>query len=61
MVPKTASKPDKTEEPQNTVSQCVHHWIIDPPDGPTSNGVCQRCGETKEFENWGTSPSSDSD
>ena len=49
---------------------CVHHWIIDPPEGPTSAGVCARCGESRQFRNspragtgtgegpgcWGTEP-----
>ena len=31
---------------------CVHYWIIDIPSGPVSNGVCRRCGETREFSNY---------
>ena len=30
---------------------CVHHWIIEPPNGPTSKGRCKRCGEKKSFAN----------
>lgn len=30
---------------------CVHHWVIDPPNGPTSVGVCKNCGEEREFPN----------
>ena len=30
---------------------CVHHWQIDIADGPRSNGVCQKCGATREFQN----------
>lgn len=30
---------------------CQHHWVIEPSAGPTSNGVCQRCGAEKEFQN----------
>ena len=30
---------------------CAHHWVIDRPNGPTSEGVCQRCGEKREFSN----------
>ena len=60
MTPKTAVKPEETaiEAPQVT-EQCVHHWIIEPPDGPTSNGVCKICGSIKEFENWKTQPSNE--
>ena len=30
---------------------CKHHWVIGPPEGPTSTGVCRLCGAKKEFEN----------
>ena len=30
---------------------CAHHWLIDRPNGPLSEGVCQRCGERREFMN----------
>ena len=30
---------------------CAHHWIIERADGPASPGICQLCGETKEFKN----------
>ena len=28
-----------------------HLWRIEPPGGPTSQGVCQNCGEQKVFSN----------
>jgi len=31
--------------------QCVHHWIIEFPNGRTSVGRCKYCGITKEFSN----------
>ena len=31
--------------------RCAHHWLIEPPQGPTSIGTCKICGETSEFEN----------
>jgi hypothetical protein len=31
--------------------QCRHHWIIDPPAGPTSRGHCKNCGEERFFLN----------
>ncbi|MBC8281809.1 MAG: hypothetical protein H8E48_13575 [Chloroflexi bacterium] len=34
------------------VSTCRHHWVIQPADGPVSNGSCQVCGETREFKNY---------
>lgn len=30
---------------------CVHFWIIDTPQGPTSTGRCKYCGMTREFQN----------
>ena len=30
---------------------CAHHWLIDAPGGPTSEGRCKNCGETREFPN----------
>ena len=32
-------------------TECMHFWIIDQPNGPTSVGVCKLCGETQEFRN----------
>ena len=32
-------------------SDCVHHWVIDEPNGPTSNGTCKVCGAAREFKN----------
>ena len=30
---------------------CTHHWVIERSNGPVSDGVCQRCGEKREFMN----------
>ena len=40
-------------ETQRSVAEatCSHHWLIEPPKGPTSMGVCKLCGATKEFQN----------
>ena len=35
------------EEPQ-----CRHHWVIQPAMGPESPGICQSCGETRDFKNY---------
>ena len=29
----------------------AHHWILGPPDGPTSTGCCALCGASKVFAN----------
>lgn len=34
-----------------TTSTCKHHWLIEPPNGPISKGVCKLCGEVKLFDN----------
>lgn len=31
--------------------RCVHYWVISPPQGPTSVGICHVCGESREFPN----------
>jgi len=33
------------------VSECSHHWLIEAPNGPTSLGTCQGCGEERAFCN----------
>ena len=30
---------------------CHHHWVIDPPNGPTSTGHCKLCGRHRRFPN----------
>lgn len=30
---------------------CVHFWRIAPPAGPTSAGVCLKCGAERQFRN----------
>ena len=32
-------------------SECNHHWVIDPPNGPTSSGHCKLCGQARKFPN----------
>ncbi|NQW17075.1 MAG: hypothetical protein HQ478_06265 [Chloroflexi bacterium] len=32
-------------------SVCVHQWSIEPPNGPTSEGVCNLCGDSRDFNN----------
>ena len=33
-------------------SKCEHHWVLDPPEGPVSKGVCRSCGEERDFPNY---------
>ena len=30
---------------------CAHYWVIEPANGPVSQGVCQFCLEVKGFKN----------
>ncbi|MDA1337658.1 MAG: hypothetical protein O3C23_02775 [bacterium] len=29
-----------------------HYWVIQPANGPTSDGKCQFCKETRDFKNF---------
>lgn len=29
--------------------KCIHHWVIETPNGPVNMGVCKKCGEEKGF------------
>jgi len=40
----------KTRPPGPTVDSCVHHDMIEPPDGPTSIGRCRKCGRQKVYQ-----------
>lgn len=30
---------------------CIHYWIIEPSKGRRSKGVCNKCGDSKDFLN----------
>ena len=46
--PAPSTNPTNDKEPP----RCSHHWVIQPATGPYSAGVCQVCGESKEFKNY---------
>ena len=48
---KAAVKVAVSEQPESSTDGCVHHWVIDPPNGAVSKGRCKACGEEKEFRN----------
>ena len=54
---------DKRTEVFNApnVIPCAHYWIIEPANGPVSQGACQVCGEVRGFKNFIESWGSDSD
>jgi len=31
---------------------CPHHWMIDTPNGESSEGHCKRCGKSRAFLNY---------
>ena len=31
---------------------CIHHWMIEPPSGEVSIGICKFCGGVKGFQNF---------
>ena len=35
----------------NSPESCIHHWVIETPQGPTSRGICKKCGLVREFCN----------
>jgi len=35
----------------NGSQKCIHFWVIDSPDGPTSLGQCKYCHEERLFKN----------
>lgn len=51
--------PERVVETRDA-NTCQHYWKLSSPNGPMAKGVCQKCGETKEFPNyspqgaWGT-------
>ena len=53
---KQASK--ETEDADGSQDSCQHHWLIAPPSGPTSQGVCRFCGEERAFQNHQSATSS---
>jgi|TARA_B100001146_G_scaffold173349_1_gene154358 hypothetical protein len=45
--------PSVTDVSNDQVSNiCQHYWVIQPATGPLSKGVCETCGESKEFQNY---------
>ena len=46
------ANPEQENTAAETTTVCRHHWVIQPADGPVSNGLCRVCGETREFKNY---------
>ena len=43
--------PKRRGQDTKTETECVHHWVIEPANGPVSEGRCKRCKVTRDFEN----------
>ena len=48
----TQTSPIKQLQTKSADQSCQHIWIIQPATGPLSDGVCESCGESKEFQNY---------
>ena len=48
----TTQLPNVSSDGVQEPDQCRHHWVIQPATGPVSQGVCQACGEVREFKNY---------
>ena len=44
----TMTTPTEGQEPAG----CRHYWVIQPATGPVSQGLCQICGQAREFKNY---------
>lgn len=42
---------EAAQAPEALPPTCVHEWVIEPPNGPTSQGKCRRCDEVRAFRN----------
>ena len=42
---------DRVLEEDLNEDSCAHFWDIEPANGPSSQGTCQNCGETRDFFN----------
>ena len=48
----TLANPEEAVTEKQPKEQCTHYWLIDPPDGPISKGVCKICGAERDFTNY---------
>ncbi len=53
--PKSSGDQEKAKPLMPSTASCSntegHHWVIEPPQGPTSTGKCRYCGVSGEFQN----------
>jgi hypothetical protein len=46
------SKGRRMSGESQTGQGCCHYWLVEPPNDQMSLGVCRRCGEVRQFENY---------
>jgi hypothetical protein len=51
MKQKIKERKEELLEEDNSEDGCPHFWDIESANGPSSQGVCRRCGETRDFYN----------
>ena len=51
-VPKAMAWKENPIAEESLAFGCCHHWVIQPADGPLSEGACQNCGEVRTFTNY---------
>jgi hypothetical protein len=42
---------ERDYDSQRESAVCQHHWLVEMPNGPTSNARCTRCKMTRIFYN----------
>lgn len=42
---------NQEESSHDSLPDCAHHWVIEPPNGLTSRGTCLKCGAVQDFRN----------
>lgn len=52
MTTKLMEKPIPVVDKEQAQVTCIHHWLIEPPEGPVSKGECLKCGDKQEFGNY---------
>ncbi|MCZ2109042.1 MAG: hypothetical protein LC118_05655 [Dehalococcoidia bacterium] len=48
----TDPAPDAITLPRDAGECPPHHFVIDSPNGQTSNGCCKKCGIGRDYRNW---------
>ena len=52
MTTETRLQPSAVDTDYFNLLDHAHHWILEEPNGPTSDAVCKLCGAMHRFRNW---------